>query len=86
MGGPGPWPHTRYRLNRCLPDDVHPTKAVISLTRGRRAAGLVVAPVKAGFHLVSAGHGVRAARVGPRSPAMGSSRRAATPRAAVWPR
>jgi hypothetical protein len=42
--------------------------------------------VKAGQHLVSGSHGVQAAQAGPRSPARESSRHAATPRAAGWPR
>jgi hypothetical protein len=41
---------------------------------------------KARLHLVSASRGVRAAQSGRRSPARGSSRRAATPPAAAWPR
>jgi len=50
------------------------------------SSGLVLPPVKAGLRLVSASHGIRAVRSGRRSHATGSSGRAATPRAAAWPR
>ncbi len=45
----------------------------------REDSGLVLPPVKAGLHLVSASRGVRAVRSGRRSRARGSSRRVATP-------
>jgi hypothetical protein len=50
------------------------------------SSALVSPPVTAGFHRVSASRGVRPVRAGRRSPARGSSDRAATPRAAAWPR
>src|SRR6185437_3805911 len=47
-------------------------------------SGVVLPPLKAWLPLVSASHSLRAARSGRRSRARGSSRRAATPRAAAW--
>ena len=48
--------------------------------------GLVLAPLKAGLHLVNAGHAGRAVPSGRRSSARRSSRRAAVSRAGAWPR
>jgi hypothetical protein len=65
------------------PDTVKPPE----LTTTSKSMGLVLNShaSRAGLHLISVSRGVRVVRSGRRSPARGSSRRAAVPKAAAWP-